>query len=54
MKAIPFVNSASDLLAESLDSPSPPVRSLARKVFSIMEAEYERRAVNPAKRKAAG
>jgi hypothetical protein len=54
MKAIPFVNSASDLLAESLDSPSPPVRSLARKVFSVMEEEYERRAVNPAKRKAAG
>jgi hypothetical protein len=53
-KAIPFVNSASDLLAENLDSPTPPVRSLARKVFSVMEAEFERRAVNPAKRKAAG
>jgi hypothetical protein len=53
-KAIPFVNSASDLLAASLDSPSTPVRSLARKVFSVMEAEFERRADNPAKRRAAG
>jgi hypothetical protein len=53
-KAIPFVNSASDLLAESLDTPSPPVRSLARKVFSVMEEDYGRRVVNPAKRKAAG
>jgi hypothetical protein len=35
-KPIPFVNSASDLLAESLESPSPPVRRLARKVFNRM------------------
>jgi hypothetical protein len=42
-KAIPFVNSASDLLAESLDSPSPPVRRLARKVFMVMERQFERR-----------
>src|SRR5262249_47790009 len=51
-KPIPFVNSASDLLAEKLDSPSSPVRQLARKVFSIMEEEYERRTVmKPTKRK---
>jgi hypothetical protein len=42
-KPIPFVNSASDLLAESLDSPSPPVRRLARKVFMIMEEQFDRR-----------
>jgi hypothetical protein len=53
-KPIPFVNSASDLLAESLESPSPPVRRLARKVFSVMEQQFERRNVKPAKRKAAG
>lgn len=41
-KVIPFVNSASDLLAETLDSPSQPVRSLARKVFSIMEQQHAR------------
>lgn len=41
-KVIPFVNSASDLLAETLDSPSSPVRSLARKVFSVMEEQYAR------------
>jgi cellulose biosynthesis protein BcsQ len=43
-KPIPFVNSASDLLAESLETPSPPVRRLARKVFSLMEDAYARRA----------
>jgi len=43
-KVIPFVNSASDLLAETLDSPSSPVRSLARRVFSIMEEQYARAA----------
>jgi chromosome partitioning protein len=53
-KPIPFVNSASDLLAESLDSPSPPVRRLARKVFSVMEQQFERHSVKPAKRRAAG
>jgi hypothetical protein len=42
-KPIPFVNSASDLLAESLDSPSPAVRRLARKVFMVMEQQFERR-----------
>jgi len=51
-KAIPFVNSASDLLAESLDSPSSPVRRLARKVFGVMEAQFER-SVKPSKRRAA-
>lgn len=53
-KPIPFVNSASDLLAESLDSPSPPVRRLARRVFSVMEEQFERRSVRSAKRIAAG
>ena len=53
-KPIPFVNSASDLLAESLDSPSSPVRRLARKVFSVMEAQFERRSVKSAKRRVAG
>lgn len=51
-KPIPFVNSASDLLAESLDSPSPPVRRLARRVFSVMEQQYARITVKPAKRRA--
>jgi hypothetical protein len=51
-KAIPFVNSASDLLAETLDSPSTPVRSLARKVFSVMEEQYERRSTQSGKRAA--
>jgi len=53
-KPIPFVNSASDLLAESLESPSSPVRRLARKVFTVMEEEFERRSVKTAKRRAAG
>lgn len=53
-KPIPFVNSASDLLAESLDTPSPPVRRLARKVFSLMEEQYQRRSTKPNKRTAAG
>jgi hypothetical protein len=53
-KPIPFVNSASDLLAESLDSPSSPVRRLARKVFQIVEEEYERRTAKSVKRRAAG
>ena len=52
-KPIPFVNSASDLLAESLDSPSPPVRRLARRVFGVMEAQFER-SVKSGKRRAAG
>jgi hypothetical protein len=52
-KPIPFVNSASVLLAESLDSPSPPVRRLARKVFSIMEDQFGRRSVRIVKRRAA-
>src|ERR1700691_1334848 len=52
-KPIPFVNSASDLLAQSLDSPSPPVRRLARKVFGVMEAQFER-SVKSGKRRAAG
>src|ERR1700684_1199147 len=53
-KPIPFVNSASDLLAESLESPSSPVRRLARKVFSVMEQQFERRNEKSAKRRAAG
>jgi hypothetical protein len=53
-KPIPFVNSASDLLAESLDSPSPPVRRLARKVFGVMEAQFARRNVKSGKQSAAG
>lgn len=51
-KPIPFVNSASDLLAESLDSPSPPVRRLARKVFMVMEQQFERRDTRRSLRKA--
>jgi hypothetical protein len=51
-KVIPFVNSASDLLAETLDSPSPPVRRLARKVFSLMEQQYERTSMKSLKRRA--
>jgi len=53
-KPIPFVNSASDLLAESLDTPSPPVRRLARKVFSLMEEQHQRRSTKSNKRAAAG
>jgi chromosome partitioning protein len=34
---IPFVNSVSELLAESLTSPSTPVRQIGRKVFSTIE-----------------
>jgi hypothetical protein len=49
-KPIPFVNSASDLLAESLDSPSSPVRRLARKVFMTMEDQFERRATRRSQR----
>jgi hypothetical protein len=51
-KPIPFVNSAGDLLAQSLDVPSPPVRRLARKVFSVMEQQYERANLKAAKRRA--
>jgi hypothetical protein len=51
-KPIPFVNSASDLLAETLDSPSQPVRSLARKVFSVMEQQFERTSMKSLKRRA--
>ncbi|SRR5579883_2682699 len=40
---IPFVNSVSELLAKSLDSPSSPVRQIARKVFGVMADEYEAR-----------
>lgn len=53
-KPIPFVNSASDLLAESLDAPSSPVRRLARKVFSLMEEQYQRRTTKTNKKAAAG
>ena len=37
----PFVNSVSELLTETLGSPSTPVRNLARKVFNIVSDEYE-------------
>lgn len=40
---IPFVNSISELLSASLDSPSTPVRQLARKVFDVMAEEYDQR-----------
>lgn len=53
-RAIPFVNSASDLLAETLDIPSSPVRRLARKVFSLMEEEFKHRGAKSTKRAAAG
>lgn len=51
---IPFVNSASELLAATLDSPSSPVRNLARKVFSVVEEQYERRRASSEKRAVAG
>ena len=51
-KVIPFVNSASDLLAETLDSPSPPVRSLARKVFNVMDEQFDRTSLKSLKRRA--
>ena len=51
-KVIPFVNSASDLLAETLDSPSPPVRSLARKVFNVMDEQFDRASLKSLKRRA--
>lgn len=38
---IPFVNSVSELLANSLGSPSTPVRSVARKVFDVIAERYE-------------
>lgn len=40
---VPFVNSVSELLTASLDSPSSPVRQLARKVFDVMVDEYDQR-----------
>lgn len=51
-KPIPFVNSALDLLAETLDSPSSPVRNLARMVFNMMENQYQRQSMKPKKRAA--
>src|SRR5580698_161821 len=51
-KVIPFVNSASDLLAETLDSPSPPVRSLARRVFNVMDEQFDRASLKSLKRRA--
>ncbi len=42
---IPFVNSVSELVATSLDSPSSPVRQLARKAFRAMAHEYDNRAI---------
>jgi hypothetical protein len=44
---IPFVNSVSELLATSLESPSTPVRHLARKIFDVMEEEFEQRKPKP-------
>ncbi len=49
-RPIPFVNSASELLAATLDSPSSPVRRLARMVFSVMEETYDLRAAKLSKR----
>lgn len=40
-KPIFFVNSASELLAASLDSPSTPVRNAARRTFSIMTESFD-------------
>lgn len=40
---ISYVNSVSELLAASLDSPSTPVRSLARKVFQVIKEQCEER-----------
>jgi len=40
---IPFVNSVSELLSESLGSPSSPVRQLARTIFDVMAEEYDLR-----------
>ncbi len=40
---IPFVNSVSELLSASLDSPSTPVRHLARKIFDVMAEEFDQR-----------
>jgi hypothetical protein len=51
-KVIPFVNSASDLLADTLDVPSPPVKRLAKTVFSIMEQQYVRVNAKSGKRRA--
>lgn len=51
-KPIPFVNSASELLAESLESPSSPVRRLARKVFAVMEEQYQRHSAKRSRRAA--
>lgn len=41
-KPIFFVNSAADLLAASLDSPSTPVRNAARRAFSIMSEYFDK------------
>jgi chromosome partitioning protein len=51
-RPIPFVNSASELLSAKLDSPSSPVRSLARMVFGVMEETYDLRAARLSKRAA--
>lgn len=51
---IPFVNSVSELLATSLDSPSSPVRQLARKAFGVMANEYEARLTENAGQALAG
>ncbi|MCC8997289.1 MAG: hypothetical protein LM517_09640 [Nitrosomonas sp.] len=37
LNPIPFVNSVSELLGSSLNSPSQPVRSVSKKVFCIIE-----------------
>jgi hypothetical protein len=44
---IPFVNSVSELLAASLDSPSSPVRQLARRVFDVMTETFDERQAKP-------
>ncbi|MBT9100429.1 hypothetical protein KFZ76_22280 [Methylovulum psychrotolerans] len=40
-KPIFFVNSAAELLAASLDSPSTPVRNAARRAFNLMAENYD-------------
>ena len=44
---IPFVNSVSELLAASLDTPSSPVRQLARRVFDVMADTFDERQAKP-------
>jgi protein gp37 len=40
---IPFVNSVSDLLGATLETPSSPVRQLAKKIFDVMSDTFDER-----------